>query len=410
MGLGTFLLLCVLGLSQADKEKIFDGAECVPNSQPWQVGLFEGRSLRCGGVLIHPRWVLTAAHCNGRYWVRLGEHSLSRLDWTEQIRRGGLSVTHPGYRGALQSHEHDLRLLRLRTPIRLTRSVQPLPLPSACAAAGTNCHISGWGTTNQPWDPFPDRLQCLNLTIVSTDACRAVFPGRITANMVCAGGVAGKDACQVALFQKTRLLCGATLIAPQWLLTAAHCRKPNYRVLLGEHNLHREDGYEQRQTATESFPHPGFNNSLPNKDHRNDIMLVKLPRAADITQAVRPLSLPSHCVTAGTNCLISGWGTTSSPQLRLPNTLRCANISIIRHGECERAYPGNITDTMVCASVRKEGKDSCQGDSGGPLVCNGSLQGIISWGQDPCAVSRKPGVYTKVCKYVDWIQKIMHNN
>uniref|UniRef100_A0A8C6DP06 Kallikrein related peptidase 11 n=1 Tax=Moschus moschiferus TaxID=68415 RepID=A0A8C6DP06_MOSMO len=96
--------------------------------------------------------------------------------------------------------------------------------------------------------------------------------------------------------------------------------------------------------------------------------------------------------------------------VHLPRTLRCANITIIKHGECEDAYPGNITDTMVCASVRKEGKDSCQGDSGGPLVCEGSLQGIISWGQDPCAVSKKPGVYTKVCKYVDWIQKTMENN
>uniref|UniRef100_U6CY61 Kallikrein 11 isoform 3 n=1 Tax=Neovison vison TaxID=452646 RepID=U6CY61_NEOVI len=96
--------------------------------------------------------------------------------------------------------------------------------------------------------------------------------------------------------------------------------------------------------------------------------------------------------------------------VHLPHTLRCANITIIKHEECEKAYPGNITDTMVCASVREEGKDSCQGDSGGPLVCDGSLQGIISWGQDPCAVTRKPGVYTKVCKYVDWIQKTMDNN
>uniref|UniRef100_A0A8C9A513 Kallikrein related peptidase 11 n=1 Tax=Prolemur simus TaxID=1328070 RepID=A0A8C9A513_PROSS len=96
--------------------------------------------------------------------------------------------------------------------------------------------------------------------------------------------------------------------------------------------------------------------------------------------------------------------------VHLPHTLRCAKISIIEHTECEDAYPGNITDTMVCASVKEEGKDSCQGDSGGPLVCNDSLQGIISWGQDPCAVTKKPGVYTKVCKYVEWIQETMKNN
>ncbi|XP_007492232.1 kallikrein-11 isoform X2 [Monodelphis domestica] len=215
---------------------------------------------------------------------------------------------------------------------------------------------------------------------------------------------------QVALFQKSRLHCGATLINRQWLLTAAHCKKPQYWVYLGEHNLQRPDSCEQKRMATLSFPHPGFNGSLPNKDHRNDIMLVKMNSPVMLTRGVKPLALPEDCATAGSQCLISGWGTTTSPQLTLPHTLRCANITLIDHRECEGAYPGNITDTMVCAGVTKEGKDSCQGDSGGPLVCNGTLQGIISWGQDPCAVSRKPGVYTKVCKYVDWIHETIKDN
>ncbi|XP_011381217.2 kallikrein-11-like, partial [Pteropus vampyrus] len=169
MGSGIFLLLCVIGLSHASTEKIYNGTECVPHSQPWQVGLFEGTSLRCGGVLIDRRWVLTAAHCSGR-------------------------------------------------------DTEP---------AGS------------------------------------------------------------------------------------------------------EDG-------------------------------------------------------DGIQSKVLGFGELSPSCVHLPHTLRCANITIIDHEQCEDAYPGNITDTMVCASVKKEGKDSCQGDSGGPLVCNGSLQGIISWGQDPCAVTKKP--------------------
>lgn len=51
-----------------------------------------------------------------------------------------------------------------------------------------------------------------------------------------------------------------------------------------------------------------------------------------------------------------------------------------------------------------------QGDSGGPLVCNGSLQGIVSWGMEKCGQAKRPGVYTKVCRYAKWIQKMMEEN
>ncbi|XP_054660777.1 kallikrein-14-like [Grus americana] len=128
------------------------------------------------------------------------------------------------------------------------------------------------------------------------------------------------------------------------------------RLRLGENDLQQREGTEQDRLVVKVIPHPAFDPTTLD----NDLMLLKLNRPVGLGRAVRPLPLPRACAAPGTTCLVSGWGTVTTPQVTLPRHLICAYVDIIPDATCRRAYPQRVTPNMLCAGVRNQRIDSCQ--------------------------------------------------
>jgi trypsin len=211
----------------------------------------------------------------------------------------------------------------------------------------------------------------------------------------------------VSLQSISRHECGAVLVAPDVILTAAHCAADfAVKAIVGRYDL--ENDYEENSQIIDVMYYVKHPNNVWESDEY-DVGLFKLMEPTNLPPVT--LNQNSSLLQEGMVLTVMGFGDLGNESS--PAILQEVQVNYIPNDDCRSfkdpldqgvSYKNIIFEDMMCALG--ENKDACFGDSGGPLFLRGNdheddvVVGITSWG---IGCARLPGVYARVDYLYDWI-------
>uniref|UniRef100_A0A8C3BJ40 Transmembrane serine protease 6 n=1 Tax=Cairina moschata TaxID=8855 RepID=A0A8C3BJ40_CAIMO len=179
-----------------------------------------------------------------------------------------------------------------------------------------------------------------------------------------ANSVEGEWPWQASLQVRGRHICGGTLIADRWVVSAAHCFQDErlaspsiWTVYLGKYFQNTSSHTEVSFKVIRLFLHPYYEED----SHDYDVALLQLDHPVITSPFIQPICLPapSHLFEPGLHCWITGWGALKEGG-HISNVLQKVDVQIIQQDICSEAYHYMISPRMLCAGYHKGKKDACQ--------------------------------------------------